>query len=477
MRTTLTVFTILAAILAAILTATAPHAAEWTYDGTSRLTHAATGWILTVTADGTDLTVTGYAKIPRSPASLPLADAISGGTHRITAIGDHTLSGGPHMKALTLPATVTRIGSNALRSNGNLTSITVAAGNPAYRSDGGVLFSKDGTLIHFPIHRKETAYAIPPGTVRIGTAAFIGSFLTHVTIPDSVTEIGNQAFQYCSRLTNPAIPASVTSISSNAFSDCTAITAITVAEDNPAYRSIDGVVFSKDGRRLIAYPTSKHGAYTIPHGVTHIDDTAFQSSRNLPDIAIPASLTDFDHSAFQGCSELTNITVAADNPAYRSIGGALFNKNGSILLHCPWGKTGAYAIPHGTTHIDNSAFYGCQHLTSVTIPGSVTGIGHYAFGSCHGLTEITIPASVAQISGQAFMHCRGLRRATFEGECPTVTGWEDYGMFRDSANNATVFIRAAHTASWAAKVTGSMTNGRTAEWQGSPVRVLPPVDE
>ena len=99
--------------------------------------------------------------------------------------------------------------------------------------------------------------------------------LTSVTIPTSVTSIGDYAFYRCTSLTSVTIANSVTSIGNQAFADCTSLTAITVDTNNPAYSSVDGVLFNKSQTTLIQCPGGKAGSYTIPDSVTSIGDYAF----------------------------------------------------------------------------------------------------------------------------------------------------------------------------------------------------------
>ena len=173
-------------------------------------------------------------------------------------------------------------------------------------------------------------------------------------IPDSVTSIGNSAFCRCSSLTSIVIPDSVTSIGYSAFSSCSSLASIIVDEGNSAYKSIDGNLYSKNGKELIQYAAGKENTrFTIPDGVEIIGNCAFKDCNVLKTINIPDSVTSIGNSAFCRCSSLTSIV-----------------------------------IPDIVTSIGDSAFSFCDSLTSIVIPDSVTSIGDSAFYWCDSLTDV-----------------------------------------------------------------------------------------
>ncbi len=421
---------------------------------------------------------------------------------------------GGKVGAYTIPDSVTTIDNDAFSGCVGLTAISVVAGNPVYRAADGVLFNKGQTeLLAYP-GGKTGAYTIPDGVTGIGHYAFSGcTGLTDVTIPGSVTDIGVEAFSGCTHLTGVTIPGSVTgigsyaffrcsgltgvtigdgvtSIGSSAFYGCSGLTAISVAANNPAYCSVDGVLFSKDQTELLAYPGGKAGAYTIPDGVTTIGYGAFQGCTGLTGVTIPGSVTtigrtafgdctgltdvtigngvaDIEDSAFDDCTGLTNVTipgsvtmigygafggctglaaisVAADDPAYRSADGVLFNKDQTQLHTYPGGKMGAYTIPDGVTTIGYSAFLNCTGLTGVTIPAGVTAIGDAAFAGCTGLTDITIPDGVTGIEALTFEGCTGLTDVRIPDSLTTI----EYGAFNKCTSLTDVYYGGTQ-AQWA----------------------------
>jgi hypothetical protein len=305
-----------------------------------------------------------------------------------------------------------------------------------------------------------------PVTSIAGSALNNAIYLTSLTIPNSVTTIGSGAFSYCWSLPNITLPASVTSIGTGAFANCGAMTAITVEPANPAYSSLNGVLFDKTRATLIRFPGGGASEYAVPAGVTHIGATAFSSNSNLTKVTLPASVSQIGDFAFSPCRSLAAFEVEDANATYASLDGVLFDKSLTTLVQCPSGKVGYYqipasvtslvpsafdhcpwltgvTIPDGITRIQDGVFLGCERLTSMVIPNSVTGIGSSAFAgcfelvsvkipdsvtiierqafqSCRNLTSITIPASVTSIGDSAFAYCTSLGNALFTGNAPVM---------------------------------------------------------
>lgn len=200
-------------------------------------------------------------------------------------------------------------------------------------------------------------------------------------------------------ITGIIIPPEVTDISNSAFSGCSGLTTITVAANNPNYKSIEGVLYNKTGTILIMCPESI-ASVNIPPGVVNIGKSAFAYCSRLTNIRIPPGVTGIGDEAFSGCYELTRISLP---PGVTDISDGAFSG-------C-FGLTNI-SIPPGVTNIGDSAFSGCSGLTSIKIPPEVTNIGDRAFECCVGLTSIGLPPGVTNIGEGAFEYS-GLTTITF----------------------------------------------------------------
>jgi len=238
-----------------------------------------------------------------------------------------------------------------------------------------------GTCIDTDIELPTLYYYMFPVS-RIASGGFANYLsLENITIPNSVTSIGDYAFYGCANLTSINIPRSVTSIASNAFAGCSGLTSIVVDPENPVYRSEDNCLLQ--GNTLIVGCQISE----IPNNITSIGDFAFAAHTYLTDIDIPDSVVSIGGSAFRECVNLVSIT-----------------------------------IPDGLSTIGNYTFQGCGKLSNITLPDGIISIGANAFNSCYSLSSITIPTSVTNIGADAFRYCHSLTIYTELESRPT--GWD-----------------------------------------------------
>ena len=180
-------------------------------------------------------------------------------------------------------------------------------------------------------------------------------------------------------------------------------------------------------------------------GLTKLDDNEFTRCTSLTSLTIPASVTSIVGSALGGCSSLTSFKLADGNNSFTVDNGILYNKEKTILICCPAGKTGALTLPESVKEIGANGFYNCTQLTSVNLPSSVEKIGDGAFVGCSGLTSFNIPASLRQyylgLGEGAFTGCTNLTAFTVDA---TNTNYQAVNDVLFELNNNTPIALVAY---------------------------------
>ena len=298
----------------------------------------------------------------------------------------------------------------------------------AVEDEFGVKYSKDWKRLLKAPKSLRGKYSIRKGVKVIGNRAFcLCKSLTNINIPNSVTTIGCSAFGWCESLTIINIPNSVTTIGESAFIDCKSLT-----------------------------------IKNIPNSVTTIGESAFLFCKSLTNINIPNSVTTIGEGAFSGCDSLRSITIPSSvvtingNPfllwhghlyneseAFIYEDHVLFNKNKTILIAYR-AKGTNYTIPNSVRTIGDSAFLGCDSLTSINIPNSVTTIGDLAFEFCNSLTSINIPNSVTTIGNWGLGTCKSLTSITIPNSVVTIIGNPFNSWHGHLYNESKAFIYEDH---------------------------------
>ena len=259
--------------------------------------------------------------------------------------------------------------------------------------------------------KKLISVEIPESVTKIGNGAFDYSGLSSVNIPNSVTIIENNAFSStqltsiripgnatqwerafagCSKLTTVIIESGIKKIEKGAFANCTGLTSVSIPNSV--------TVISESAFSSCTALTS----IDIPNSVTEISSTAFSGCKSLIHISIPEKITGIGTSAFSDCTALSSITFPS---TLTGIGD-----------NCLEGCTGLTTvdIPATVSYIGHTSFKDCTKLTSVSIPDGVTGIiGREAFSGCVKLSSITIPQNLEGVRANAFSGCLNLKSVTW----------------------------------------------------------------
>ncbi len=222
-----------------------------------------------------------------------------------------------------------------------------------------------------------------------------------ITIPSvlggmPVTKVEEYAFYKCEKLRHVTIPSSVTAIGDEAFKDC-GLSGVTIPS------SVKSIGIS-------AFAGSSLTEVTIPSSVTTLDGSAFSGCSSLASVTLPEGLSSIKASMFAGCSSLKSLTIPASVTIILqgAFGGCGFESLSDVKL------------PSGVKVIGDSLFAKCPNLKTATIPAGITSIGEYAFWDCDSLESVTIPDGVTTIRGRAFGYCDNLKRVTIPSSVTTI---------------------------------------------------------
>ena len=304
--------------------------------------------------------------------------------------------------------------------------------------------------------------------VAIGNSAFEGTCLVNVTIPDTVTEIGDSAFAECKQLSSVQLSNNLTILGKFAFGNCTSLTSIWIPKslktaDTSAFsgspfagcvalQSVeletgmtkipDNLFDSCPGFTTITIPdtvteigdsafaNTNLNSITIPDSVTQIGKYAFGGSK-LESIRIPDTVTDIGDNAFNGCTELKDVTLP--NIRKNIVAGMFEGCTSLEKIVLPetvtairsGAFTGCTALKDITWSkaletIESYAFQNCSALTDVTIPDSVKSIGYGVFSDCSALSAVTLPDGVKELDGQLFNNCDALTTVTIPDSVTSI---------------------------------------------------------
>lgn len=271
-----------------------------------------------------------------------------------------------NLRKVTMHSGVTTIGFSAFNDCTRLSSITIpktvtSVGSNAFNNTYWLNHHKstfvtvgNGILIKYK--GKATSITIPTNVIHIAEEAFINSKVTNVKCSNTIKTIGINAFAGSTKLTSITLSSKLTNIAYNAFAECTNLKSI-----------------------------------TIPDSVKTIASNAFYQCKNLSKVKFSDSskLTTIESEAFSGCTSLTSIKLPE---GLSELGASAFENSGI---------SSAY-LPKSITYLNRRVFNSCKNLRSVTLPSNLKTIDDEAFFGCSALTEITLPTSLREVGMDAF---------------------------------------------------------------------------
>ena len=272
----------------------------------------------------------------------------------IKSIGDYAFFECVGLKSIAIPSSVINIGDFAFGNCRKLANIEVNEHNRVYKSIDGNIYTKNGdSLIQYAIGKNNIKFEVP----------------------SSVTKICEFSCYGCMGIKNVVIPKSVSIIEEAAFADCIELSAIDVDKNNVAYKSIDGNVYTKNGKIFVQYAIGKRDKdFKIPYSVKHIGNSAFSKSTNLINIEMPDGIEKIGERAFADCIKIENIK-----------------------------------LPNSVKIIEDSAFSGCTSLKKIEFSNSLEGMGDFVFADCTSLTSVFLPDSLTTIGLFIFDDCESLK--------------------------------------------------------------------
>ena len=477
--------------------------------------------------------ITGYTG---NPSVLAIPETLDGYT--VKKIANSAFAKKTSLKAVTIPDTVTKIGNYAFSGCTNLSNVSLSKN---LQSLGSGVFENCKSLIEIEIPKSLeeagvwgfsgsglTSVTFEAGTDKVVSCLFHGAeklenvtlldtmtaigdrafekctSLKEIRLPNKLTAIGYQAFENCAALESITIPDTVTKIGWNAFDGCTSLASVKLSEKlktipSNAFQGCSSLASIKLPQNLNdictdAFSGSGLESVTIPASCTTIDNYAFAKCKNLATVTFEQGVKKIGSYCFKGCTALENITIP---DTVESIGSYAFydcdtlrkvvipnsvtNMGSYIFANCE--KLSDVKLGTGLTAIPQYAFYECPALKSISIPYRITTIGTKAFANCTGLAEITIPQSVTSISSDAFSYPKnmtiygvsGSKAETFANDKGINFVAKSISATNVSLNKTELTLKKGETATLVASITPENFTD-TISWRSTDTKVATVTD-
>ncbi len=285
--------------------------------------------------------------------------------------------------SIKLPASLETIQNTAFFKCSKLTNITIDSKNVHLKAVNNVIYSLNANekmdLILYPYAKSDKTFSVPNDVKSIQKEAIINDYVETINISSSIENINFSTYAL---------------MTSN-------LKTINVDKSNPVYSSVDGVLFSKDKKKIYLYPAGRtEDTYNIPNGTQIIEEDSFIESYNLKYIKIPDTVTELKIEAFGYAKGLEEITIPS----------SVTKMGAQIFIKCP--KLKKVTVNANTDLLSYLMFNKCENLEEVIINGKIKTIIKGAFYYCEKLTKVTLPNSLERINFGAFWDCNGLKKIT-----------------------------------------------------------------
>jgi hypothetical protein len=371
-------------------------AADFTVDGICYNIISVGRQTCEVTSRGEELYYTGSLTIPET-----VVDDYDNTEYTVIAIGKNAFFYCTDLTSVTLPNTIQSLKEGSFEMTGittlNIPESVTTIGEDCFWSSKLESITVPGSVKElgdnaFRMCRQLTSITFEEGVESLGAASlYCCEALTTLRFPESLTTIGDKCFQSCEALTDIEISKNVSNVGEGLFVNCTNLESVAVNAENPYLKSVDGVLFSADGKTLYAYPFGKQGeSYTVPAGTETIVGFAFQKNPSLKSV----KLADETLSLGQYCfNEIPNFTSIDFGTSLQTIGDFCF-------MNVPLVKE--FNFPQSLKTICQMAISKNTGLTQIVIPDGVETIGDYAFFGCDKVTEIHIGSGLKSLDKIVF---------------------------------------------------------------------------